>query len=305
MLDLLPKYANVEVLKPGARTGRGGNPHHYLVDGKKYRRVTTILDQTIPKPSLIYWAKNVALEKVRAELVDLGTLQVGRDEVVNLYPDTINELIEAARNRPDEVKNEAADWGTGAHQAIQDVIEGRHAWDVPDIYQPALAAFNAFQAEHAVTWLATEMTVWSDHLEVAGTVDAVGRTKDGLVVFDWKTSKGLYHEHALQVSAYAVMLSYLVGEPVARAYVVRFPREQPLVDCPGPNSFTSCLDERLLTAHPCTLCGVYEGEPGKVPGPSFEVKEIADIWRGWDRYYDLVRQANYLKSKVWKETPND
>ena len=288
-LTLLPQYAETEVLKPGARVGKGGNPHHYLVNGVPYKRVTSILSDTIPKPGLIYWSRNVALEKAKTELTH--ALMMADPVEMNNEPyikgvfghEWINEVIEAARNRPDEVKNEAADWGTGAHNMIQRYIDltmaGNFVYDAGPQYQDTLNAFKAFEEQFNLTWLATEMTVWSNTLQVAGTVDAIGRTSQGgLVVFDWKTSHAFYPEMALQVSAYASMLEEMIGESVVKAYVVRFPKEQPEM----VNQIEPCKEAVPLT-------------------PLFEVKEIASITHGWTRYKELVPQARYLKSKVWVE----
>lgn len=308
-LQLLPQYASVKVEKPGSRTGKGGNPHHYLVDEQKFSRCTTVLNDTIPKPGLVPWAKNMALEKVRHTL-----LEVTSDNLDNgawdTHPQWVNGIIDAARKRPDEIRDEAAEWGTRAHKAIQEYIDYQIAGEdgyIVGNWAPTLDAFKGFSDSLGVQWAATEMTVWHDELLVAGTVDAIGYYQapctagiqpcathpNGAtkwVIADWKTGKSFYPEMALQLSAYAAMFERITGNPVAEAYVVRFPREQP-----EPVECTKCTGKG--GKEQCPTCNdTYLVQP-----PSFEVRKVADPGRGWERYQELVAQRQYVSDGVWKE----
>ena len=251
-----PQWQDTEVLRPGARTGKGGNPHHYLVDGIKCSRVTTILNKTIPKPALVHWAKNAALDNARASLLSAPTL-TGVD-----YTAWVESVIEEARARPDKIKDEAANWGTRAHAVIQQHIDqqlrGVTLTDVAEEMQPTIAAFIAFEASLDIQWRATEMVVWDTEQQVAGSVDAIGYSpKNGWIMCDWKTGKDFYAEMSLQLSAYAAMFENITGERIKHGYVVRFPKDQP------------------------------------EEGPTFAVKEVANLRSGWARYKCLILQAEY------------
>ena len=273
-LKLPPKYQDTVVQRPGEHLYKNGNPNTtcYMIDGVKHRRVTTVLEKTIPKPALIPWAKEVALAKVQKTLLDPTVITDLPD--VMLYGDSYQawatNLINVARNRPDEVKDEAANWGTRAHHTIEQyILAGLNnliVYDVPDEFAPVIKSFEEFTASHNIEWLATEMVVWDSDLAVAGTVDAIGRSPNGWVICDWKTSKGHYPEMALQLSAYAAMFTQLTGNPVAEGYVVRFPREQPEAD-----------------------------------NPTFDARKVADLDQGWRLYQNLVSQATYLDSNPWEE----
>jgi len=283
---------------------------HYLVNGEPHVSVTKLLNDTVPKQeNLVPWAKGVALEKAKQEFLDLNpfnlllTDDATKDNNDSLWHQFVNETIENARNRPDEIRDEAADWGVGAHKMLQRYIEVMHLGiGMPGMtfpYQGVLQAFYEFEKTRNITWLATELVLWDSDLKVAGTVDAVGRTSDGLVCFDWKTvalkhlDKDPYDENAIQVSAYSHMLEELYGEPVVRAYVVRFPREQPEpeeCDCYFPEAEQYYVPD-------CPKCG----GKGSVTPTLFHVSEVADLAGGYASFERCVVQAQWAKSQIWRK----
>ena len=260
-LELLPCWRHSEVLRPGARVGKGGNPHHYLVDGIKCRRVTSILERTIPKGrGFNNWLVETGIQKMTSEVFEAeGVYEI--DGVECTLADWLNYTTELARVRPDEVRDEAADWGTRAHAVIQQYIDlkiaGMVLTYVAEEMQPTIRAFSDFEVGLDVTWLATEMVVWDEQRKVAGSVDAIGYSPKGWVIADWKTSKGHYPESSLQLSAYAAMFKNITGQRISHGYVVRFPKDRP--------------DE----------------------GPAFHVERVANLRTGWARYKELIRQTDY------------
>ena len=254
-MELQSKFPGISVLRPGDPKGY---KKYYKIDGVKMRRVTTILNATIPKPGLVHWAKNVSLDKFEVTLLD----ELENGEYILTAPSIAN-LKEAARNRPDEIKDEAANWGTRAHGIIQNYIdlrmEGFVITDVPDDMAPLLKVFMDFEESLNIEWLATEIVVWDKG--VAGSVDAVGLSHSKYLMFDWKTSNGFYPEMALQLSAYAAMFENVYGHKIDQGYVVRFPKEQET-----------------------------DGD--------FHVNKVADLTDGWSRYQSLIRQAGY---KPWSD----
>lgn len=72
---------------------------------------------------------------------------------------------------------------------------------------------------------ALETPLYSDHLEVAGTVDCIGEFRDKLSVIDFKTSARLksrddIHGYFMQCSAYAVAFEERTGIPVSRLVII-------------------------------------------------------------------------------------
>lgn len=72
---------------------------------------------------------------------------------------------------------------------------------------------------------ALEQPLYSDHLQVAGTVDCIAKYKGKLSVIDFKTSRRIkerddIHDYFIQCSAYAVAFEERTGIPVSRLVVI-------------------------------------------------------------------------------------
>ena len=59
-----------------------------------------------------------------------------------------------------------------------------------------------------------------------GTADSIGLVNDNLFILDWKTSKSLYIENLLQVSAYANAYTELTGNQISNAGVLRLDKNK-------------------------------------------------------------------------------
>lgn len=220
-LPLLPEYANV-VVKPRARD--------YLVDGVKYQRVTTALS-IINKPALIPWAKRVALAKVSDVLLapDVQSeLVTAIEETPAAYEAFVERIIERAAKAPDEARDERGASGTETHRLIQECVGltdvSEYLKLVGDEHRPAVWEALNFLADFDIDVCDTERVVWEPSTQVAGTIDGVGFRNGRLVIWDWKTGAGIYWEAALQLGAYAHLLTNLTGRAVEEAYAVKLPR---------------------------------------------------------------------------------
>ena len=195
----------------------------YKVGGVSYQRVSTILN-VINKPALVGWMKNLTLDSVRDVLRDTDVLEevdsfltYGSREPNDRLDSWIGATIAAAKERTDRESIAARDRGTAIHADIVRALLDRGVWEYPETRQAA-----QFLEDNHMIIEAQEIIVWDDDLKVAGTADAVLRDPDGkLVVVDWKSGKGPYPEMALQLSAYATMLSRMLGEPVEEGLIVK------------------------------------------------------------------------------------
>jgi len=115
------------------------NGRFYQVAGfaEPFPSVTTVLG-IIAKPALVPWARNVALDSVRTAL----TQRTGGP--VWLTPEWVEGVITEARSRPDQVKTEAADFGTQAHTLIEQNIQGR-APQIPPQFGSVVSSFAAWR----------------------------------------------------------------------------------------------------------------------------------------------------------------
>ena len=221
---------------------KGRGPRHYQVEGydEPFPSVTTVLS-IISKPALIPWARNVALESVRGALME----RAGGMEWIT--PEWVEGIITEGRHRPDQERDQAADFGTQAHILIDAIIQGKEP-EIPPEMEPVVKSFIAWRKDAGLDIHLSEQTVFSARHHYAGTMDAVAYRGDTLVALDWKTSNGLYPEYALQVAAYGKALEEMSGQKVQEAWIVRFGKATPefearqVVDLDGAfNAFRSAL----------------------------------------------------------------
>ena len=207
--------------------------------GKEYPSVTTILN-VINKPALIPWAKKQSLEKVKYVLqnhVMNGTLP----EIKST--DDIDAIINEASKTPDKALQLAGDFGSHAHALIEKVINARiHNDKEPVItadFKVVMESFEMFCEQYNPVFVGSEVQVCYrpayTKIRYAGTVDAVIIHEDNPIVVDFKTSKGIYDEHRLQVGAYSHALQTLnkkhlnlTGKesPFDMAWVVKLGKEK-------------------------------------------------------------------------------
>ena len=225
-----------------------GRSRYYEVTGDpsgtlQLPSVTTVLG-IIAKPALVGWAKKISLEKVRAELEMLNAPSQFSQE-------WIDNLIEAARKRPDQVRDEASEWGTEAHLRLSDYIEGkRESWESESEYMTVIHGYDQWLEENSLVVDRTEWMVYSPE-GYAGTVDIGGVSKAGVkFIADLKTGSGVYKEAALQLAAYAKADSEMTLVPVEEAWILHIPRKHPDFSAAGSayNKNKSSFTAHLLTA---------------------------------------------------------
>ena len=162
---------------------------NYLLKGKKVPSVTTIIGRFKNATGLIIWSNQLGLKGI---------------------------------NYFDELKK-AGDTGTSLHDLAELHIKGEE-YQLPD--DPTVRhCFNQFlewwnNTNYKVTW--TEKKMGSKKLEVGGCPDLL---VDGKVLIDFKTSKAIYSDMIIQLSAYAELIKESEGIEIDKAIIVRFPKE--------------------------------------------------------------------------------
>ena len=207
---------------PGARpvTRIDGNPEgrHYKVEGfdKLFPSVTNVLG-VINKPGLAPWARNAALGSVQTALL----ARAGLTE--SITAEWVADVIDQARQTPDFKRDQAAGFGTQAHELIDRIIQGSEP-EVPPELEAVVNNFMAWRAASGMDIRLTEAMLYSAKYRYAGSADAIAYRDGKLTVLDWKTGNGIYPEYGLQVAAYAKALEEMTGEPVSEAWTVRLGR---------------------------------------------------------------------------------
>ena len=211
------------------RRGEGKDRAWYFlgVNGseQKVPRVTTVTETLDKSYALMAWNTRVVTENVRAQLLDYvddplfgGQRTIERRQV--------DQIIEAARKRPQQVKQEAADFGTALHAAFADFLNTGRRPSTPELL-PAFDNFLAYLATSELEVQFVERTVYSLKHGFAGTTDVVAYQTGKRIVGDWKSSNSIYESHILQVAGYAVADEEMTGEPCNEALVIRFNKERP------------------------------------------------------------------------------
>jgi hypothetical protein len=118
----------------------------------------------------------------------------------------------------DAVMREAGRIGTLTHLLIQGFFQG---FDVDT------RGFKEWYEGAGMKILASELVLVNEELQVGGTVDAIAKKDNELIVVDWKTSKGgPYPEMIVQLGAYTFM--YEAAQPkakVSHGIIMRFGKE--------------------------------------------------------------------------------
>jgi hypothetical protein len=175
--------------------------------------VTSATKLGLPKPYLIGWAAKVAAEFAVDNLDAVKTLVDAKQKRAAV------DLIKGEHNRN---KGNKADRGTIVHAAVEAYVAGKPMTEA-DIagrleearVDPSLAKATYGMAQGVLAYLQdtepeilrSEATVYSRTYEYAGTTDLLARAHVGgsrrPAVLDVKTSKSIYDEVAIQLTAYA------------------------------------------------------------------------------------------------------
>ncbi len=137
-----------------------------------------------------------------------GTKVPGTTTICGHYKDS-SGLIHWAWNQGKqgldyrETRDKAADIGTLVHEAIEASFSGLPTPFMDDISRRAYSAFLKWQGQNNIEILKQEIQLVSEEYKYGGTLDAIGVVDGDHVLLDWKTSKGVYKNHVLQLAAYA------------------------------------------------------------------------------------------------------
>lgn len=166
---------------------------YHLPGGLKLPSVTEIVS-AVPKPYLIPWGAKVA---ARAIFDD---------------PDKYDTAEKAAA----AVTTTKSDAGTRG-RAVHDLVE---AWahgatiDIAEEYRGYQRAFETFLKAWRPEPILTEATVWNATYGYAGRLDSISKIGSENFLLDFKTSKAVYAEYRLQVTAYRKAEFYVLDPNV-------------------------------------------------------------------------------------------
>jgi hypothetical protein len=243
------------VTTPALAQNVRGKGRHYqnLQTGDLVPSVTNVIG-ILDKPALPRWAAKMVAEsayRMRHALSEMGE----------------SEAVDMLKGSPWSKSKRAADRGTDIHGYLEARLND---WEVEDLSpdaEPYRAAADAWFETADVDVVATELTAF--HPGYAGTMDLVCRIDGRLTIADFKTSKAIYDEAALQLAALWGCYTDMHGDPV------------PWRDTHG------------VLAEPVDLLVVRIGEDG------FETKQVADADASLSAFMSLLDAWHWRHGKAY------
>lgn len=171
---------NTQLLHNDLKDNRRGG--FYFKNTIPYVSVTTVLNETVKNYPLEYWQmRQVYLSMVKNP----------------------SQNEKEALSAPYSESRIAMDRGTTVHDLVE-AYDNNNAVKTTEKYQGYLEAYKKFISDYQVKVLRNEESIFSEKYHYAGTLDKIVKVKnsDRLVILDVKTSKSIYDEYFLQLSAY-------------------------------------------------------------------------------------------------------
>lgn len=176
--------------------------HRYRasINGEKFQHtpsVTTILN-VLNKPALVEWGVRCACNDIED---NMRALFAGG----SFTEQQILNIITRGRTAHDRVREEAAEIGTNVHDWLAGYWKSDRAVSTMPEEERTRKCINAaldWFAEHDLKPVAVEEPLYSKELNICGRPDWIGYVDGELSVLDYKSTKQIYPELALQCTAY-------------------------------------------------------------------------------------------------------
>lgn len=204
--------------------------HKYILNGEMIPGVTTLLHESMPSPIyLIAWKVKTAIDHL---LEDLRLLKTP----VHEYPKKkLEELVKRAKGASKKKAKEAADIGTLIHDYAEQYEANKH------ITKELHDAINNVKDKHLVfscikkfrRWYRKNKDVVLKHEEICASVihkfggkfDRLVARNTHVVLGDYKTSKGIYQDHLIQLGGYCIAIKEWFDIDVDVIEIIRFGKE--------------------------------------------------------------------------------
>ncbi len=165
----------------------------YTLDGERVPGVTTLIKNGIPTPALVPWATNTVARYGAEHLDELwGMRGLGTEAI-----------FQTLRQAPNSARDSAGARGSQLHKWAEELLATGTVQGISDALLPWVRSVADFIEDYQPTAVLTEAPVGSRRWRYAGTLDLVADFPDGRRrILDWKSSKRIYSEIALQLAGY-------------------------------------------------------------------------------------------------------
>ena len=121
-------------------------------------------------------------------------------------PELLDWILHVGKEKSEQIKNAAADFGSAVHGAIEAVAMGQepyYAGPYKERLELAVRNYFKWSDQNIEKYVTFEKAVYHTELKYAGTLDSIAYLKNGdLVIIDFKTSKKVWGKFYLQLAAY-------------------------------------------------------------------------------------------------------
>lgn len=138
----------------------------------------------------------------------------------------IEPICAKAKNAWRRKRDTAADTGTTAHSLIQNWIETK-TWvpaDLPTDVMNPLLEFQKWERAYRPKWEGSEVHVGSETYMFAGILDALAKIDGTVMLLDFKTSKSIKDDYAIQLAGLCICLEEM-GLVVDGRAILHLPKE--------------------------------------------------------------------------------
>jgi CRISPR/Cas system-associated exonuclease Cas4 (RecB family) len=192
--------------------------HVYSIDGQTVPSVTQVI--SVREKS---WVTPWHLKRAREYMI-----KHFRPETKYTLVEIQNMVMEASK-AADAESNVAKVIGTDVHDLIKGYLEtGVMAPVQGTKAEASIDKFLAWEKQHNIVWLASELRMGSRQHMVAGTIDFIALIDCKLTLGDFKTSARFSDDHYLQTAGYQMMLEEADSQnqyKIAQRMVVRLPKD--------------------------------------------------------------------------------
>jgi hypothetical protein len=238
-----------------AENVRGKGRHYRTPEGLLVPSVTNVIGM-MDKPALPRWAAKLVAERAATMKLSLAKM----DDA---------DIVDTLKGAPWSRSKRAADRGTDIHAYLEARLNDWEPDELSPDAEPFRAAADDWMLHADIEIVDTELTLF--HPLYAGTTDFVARIDGKLTIGDFKTSKAIYDEAALQLAALWGCYTDKHGDPV------------PWRDAEGHETETP------------ELVVVRIGEKG------WEQKTVADPMGSLQAFFGLLDAWTWKHRKAWED----
>lgn len=214
------------IKKPTVKYSDLDHSYTHLLDNRPYASISKVVER-LPKDYLVPWATKMNFEYMLVHW-DLARRYTRQEQL---------DLLAKARYAYKTEQDEATGIGRVIHNWIEQHIKGIDKPIPKDIERP-INLFLEWEKWNIEEWLASEMIVSSDALEVAGRLDAVGILKNIstnsfitagdsplTALVDFKTSNAINRSYNIQTAGYWICLNEM-GFSTNYRVILRLPKTE-------------------------------------------------------------------------------